>query len=431
MPITDLARWNTTTGTWSQLGSGIDSAGVFAIAVDGNEVYVGYYGSPGGRLVAPHVAKWNSATNIWSPLGAGMNNAVQAIDIGVDGVYVGGNFTTAGGKPSNHIGLWHAAMTTPPRGSISGRVTGSNSSPVAGARVQVCPSAGGACLWRGTTDAQGNYASTGLIDGQYLVTVYPPASSARLPGRVGPLTITNGAGLTGQNIHMANVQPLPAGTLISPSRTGGAGLSRVNWNQPVQLSTQGCAGGSASYQITQLSATLRSGAMTESPAGQYHAAFAALAPNVGYARGRITLQCPSGVALAADTIIDFDLYIEPAGTVRTVQGAPLAGATVTLYYYDSTTGSFNAVPDGDAIMAPVNRANPDTTDVEGNFGWDVVDGFYKIRAERAGCVSPDDPVQPYLETDVLVIPPPTVTDLDLHLDCAANAIYLPLIVMEY
>jgi hypothetical protein len=74
--------------------------------------------------------------------------------------------------------------------------------------------------------------------------------------------------------------------------------------------------------------------------------------------------------------------------VRALGGRPLAGATVTLYAYDAETGSFLPVPDGDAIMAPINRANPDTTDEAGHFGWDLSAGIYKIRAEKAGCVAP-------------------------------------------
>jgi len=83
------------------------------------------------------------------------------------------------------------------------------------------------------------------------------------------------------------------------------------------------------------------------------------------------------------------------------------------------TGTFTIVPTGDAIMSPANRTNPDTTDAEGHFGWDVVAGFYKVRAEKAGCVAPFDASQAYVETEVLVIPPP-VTDLDLRLDCGSG-----------
>jgi hypothetical protein len=68
-------------------------------------------------------------------------------------------------------------------------------------------------------------------------------------------------------------------------------------------------------------------------------------------------------------------------------------------------------------MSPQNRTNPDTTDTAGHFGWDVLAGFYRVRASRPGCTSPTDPATPHVDSAVLTIPPP-VTDLDLRLRCA-------------
>ena len=135
------------------------------------------------------------------------------------------------------------------------------------------------------------------------------------------------------------------------------------------------------------------------------------------------------MASTTDTAYEFDLYIEPDLTVRTLDGRPIAGATVTLYAYDAQTGSFLPVPNGDAIMAPVNRSNPDTTDEFGNFGWDLSGGIYKIRAAKAGCAAPSIPWQSFVESDVLAVPNHNATDLDLYLDCSKNYvyIYLPLV----
>jgi hypothetical protein len=126
--------------------------------------------------------------------------------------------------------------------------------------------------------------------------------------------------------------------------------------------------------------------------------------------------------------VEFDVDIDPSGTVNTIAGAPVEGATVTLYYFDETTGDFTVVPDGSDLMSPTNATNPDTSDAEGSFGWDVVEGFYIVRAQKAGCVSPDNSEQAYVETDVQVVPLP-FTDLDLRLDCGVNnaRLYLPLI----
>jgi hypothetical protein len=313
-------------------------------------------------------------------------------------------------------------MITPPSGGISGRVTDPGSNPVPGAPVQVCPATGGLCLWRGVTDAQGVYQATSLPNGQYQVTAYPPSSSYLLHATIGPLTIANGANLTGKDIQLQAAQLLPPDVSITPSTVDSSGVIHVRWKTTLQLTTQGCAGGSAGYQIIQNGAVLRSGTMAEGPAGQYTATIAQLYPNHDYVTFRITIQCPGGATQTAD----FTVYIDPSGTVRTIGGTPIMSATVTLYRFDDVAGDFVAVPNGDAIMSPANRTNPDTTDADGRFGWDVTAGFYKVRAEKAGCVSPNDITQPYVETDVLTVPP-AVTDLDLRLGCG-ESLFLPLVL---
>ena len=100
--------------------------------------------------------------------------------------------------------------------------------------------------------------------------------------------------------------------------------------------------------------------------------------------------------------------------MRDTSGDPVAGATVTLYRSDVPGGPFAAVPAGSATMSPGNRTNPDLTGADGLFGWDVTAGYYKVRAEKAGCTAPGGDA--FVESDVLTIPPP-VTDLTLVLSC--------------
>jgi hypothetical protein len=115
--------------------------------------------------------------------------------------------------------------------------------------------------------------------------------------------------------------------------------------------------------------------------------------------------------------IVFPIYIDPSGLVRTVDGTPIAGATVTLLEAASKGGPFTPTADGSAVMSPMNRKNPDATDASGHFGWDVVAGFYKVRAEKSGCHAAGSAAQ-FVETGVMEIPPP-VENLDLRLDCSA------------
>jgi hypothetical protein len=92
-------------GTWLALGTGTNGGGVSAIAISGNDVYVGgSFTSAGGVANTTHIAKWDGST--WSALGTGMDDGVIAIATSGGGVYVGGLFTTAGGVAANHIAKW-------------------------------------------------------------------------------------------------------------------------------------------------------------------------------------------------------------------------------------------------------------------------------------------------------------------------------------
>jgi len=108
---TNIAKWNMTTNTWSALGTGVDGE-VFAIAVSGNNVYVGGTFGQAGFVSANRIAVWDGS--MWSALGTGTNETVRAIAIGNGGVYAGGEFTEAGGctgavNGCNFIAYWNGA----------------------------------------------------------------------------------------------------------------------------------------------------------------------------------------------------------------------------------------------------------------------------------------------------------------------------------
>jgi hypothetical protein len=182
-------------------------------------------------------------------------------------------------------------------------------------------------------------------------------------------------------------------------------------NDPLTISTTGCSGGLATATLTGLEELgyVQSITLDEIPAGAYTGTFAPALTYHGLASISIAI---SGCTPA--TTITFELYIDPSGIVRDTFDNPVVGATVTLYSSQDSDGLFVAVPDGSAIMSPGNRVNPDLTSVGGLFGWDVVPGFYKVRAEKAGCSAQDGGA--FVETTVMTIPPP-VTDLELILIC--------------
>jgi hypothetical protein len=297
----------------------------------------------------------------------------------------------------------------PVGGSIAGDVT-IGATPLPSAPVQVCPAAGGQCLFVTQTGSQGHYIATGLPPGDYLVTAFPPAGTFVQQRTVGPVTLAANQTLE-VDVVLEGPVGLPAGGSLSPSRLGPGGVPSVFLHDPLDLGISGCPGGTATYAVLRPSGTtIVSGAMIEAPAGRYVAQIPPLSPNVGPAQIAVTIQCPDGT----QENIEFDIYIDPSGIVRTLSGVPVRDAVVTLFRSDGPTGPFVQVPHGSAIMSPSNRANPDQTNAEGYFRWDVISGYYIVRAQRQGCTSPTG--GPFFETDVLPVPPPAL-DLDLRLDC--------------
>jgi hypothetical protein len=114
-----VARFNTQTNTWSTLGTGSSngvSGGVLALAVSGNEVYVGGFFTSAGGVSANRVARFNTQTNTWSTLGTGSSNGVDSVVLALavvgNEVYVGGEFTSAGGVSANGVARFNTQTNT-------------------------------------------------------------------------------------------------------------------------------------------------------------------------------------------------------------------------------------------------------------------------------------------------------------------------------
>lgn len=138
-------------------------------------------------------------------------------------------------------------------------------------------------------------------------------------------------------------------------------------------------------------------------------------PEADLASGSVLVSwtCPTGgsganAAQFSESIVnenwgDVSLY-DPSGFVRdarTRRGIP--GATVTLLSSPAFSGPF-----GFADPLSVSpRVNPQRTDRRGHYGWDVPEGFYRIRVERFGYRT--------LRASRIVSVPPPVTNLHVRL----------------
>jgi hypothetical protein len=355
---------------------------------------------------------------------------------GVDSTYeydIYGDFAgsaSAGGE--RHV---HRTVTVPRTcGKIQGTTTWTaiegpevvSSGPEEGAQISACPSSGGSCQLVSSA-ADGSYAISNLLPGDYTLEARPnPAGPhADLPPQTKILHIPAG-GTVSQNFEFSTLLKPPAdgsssATTPSVGGTTEDGFPLLYWGDPIHLLTEtaACEHPTVTYAITQgdpLLVVLASGPMTEGPAGTFTALAPAVFPHHGYARVSFVVDCPGPEPDPQP--VEFDVYIDPSGFVRTVDGSPLPGATVTLLRSSSSGGPFAAVPGGSKVMSPSNRTNPDLTDGAGHFGWDVSAGFYRVRAEKAGCHAPGDPGRAEVETGTYAVPPP-VTDIELRLDCAS------------
>jgi hypothetical protein len=102
---TNIMRWNGS--DFQPLSIGVNS-NVNAIAVMGNDVYVGGLFTNAGGLTVSRIAKWDGFN--WSNLGTGLsgsgNFGVNALATMGGNLYVAGSFTNAGGITANRIAKW-------------------------------------------------------------------------------------------------------------------------------------------------------------------------------------------------------------------------------------------------------------------------------------------------------------------------------------
>ncbi|MCW5757427.1 MAG: hypothetical protein KIT54_09345 [Phycisphaeraceae bacterium] len=100
---------------WTVLGSGTNGT-VRAIAAfddgTGPALYIGGDFSQAGGQAASNIAKWDGST--WSPLGAGTNARVNALAVFDDGtgpaLYAGGEFGGAGGITAFRVARWNGSQ---------------------------------------------------------------------------------------------------------------------------------------------------------------------------------------------------------------------------------------------------------------------------------------------------------------------------------
>ncbi|MCJ7510620.1 MAG: carboxypeptidase-like regulatory domain-containing protein [Dehalococcoidia bacterium] len=127
----------------------------------------------------------------------------------------------------------------------------------------------------------------------------------------------------------------------------------------------------------------------------------------------LTLRINCGGTIITVTIGSLTL-IDPSGFVTdAVTSAAIPGATVTLQRLDGSTWA-DANPyetAGDPPSPKIKpQVNPQLTDGDGHYGWDVAAGTYRVVVEKEGYAT---------QTSASVVIPPPVTNLNIQLVPAA------------
>ncbi len=100
--VANVALWDGL--NWTGLSNGVGDT-VTALAYDGTNLYAGGYFTTAGGALANYVALWNGTG--WRSLGSGLDGPVSTLICDGSNLYAGGSFTTAGGVPANRVAMWN------------------------------------------------------------------------------------------------------------------------------------------------------------------------------------------------------------------------------------------------------------------------------------------------------------------------------------
>ncbi len=130
VPNTSLiARWNSATGRWSDVGAGLYGYGVYTLLRNGNDLYAGgQFSMTGGDAPVNNIARWDGSR--WNALASGLNGAVYDLAFWGGELYAAGQFFTESYEQFHALALWREGAWTllgdriSPNGEESYRIRG-------------------------------------------------------------------------------------------------------------------------------------------------------------------------------------------------------------------------------------------------------------------------------------------------------------------
>ncbi|MFA6576245.1 MAG: carboxypeptidase-like regulatory domain-containing protein, partial [Nocardioides sp.] len=268
---------------------------------------------------------------------------------------------------------------------------------------------GSSCSYTETDGAGAFHFAARPVGGQEL-RVWPATDDLFSGG--GTATVVAGQPTTMEPIVLESPQGMPSNVVLD-GQVGNGTVPSVYYDDPLPLTVTGCPGAASPTYTVVLEGQVVRGPLplTEGPAGTYQATIAPFYPDSGSAEIRTNVP-----AVCGGSPTEFNIYIDPSGTVTDQWGRPIAGAGATLLRSESFDGEFAVVPNGSSLMSPSNRTNPDVTNADGYFRWDVTAGWYKVEVDASGCDS--------ATTAAMQVPPEKI-DLVVKVNCPTAAAPTP------
>jgi YVTN family beta-propeller protein len=190
---------------------------------------------------------------------------------------------------------------------------------------------------------------------------------------------------------------LPPNVGVEPNN-GGSGTISIYWGNQTTYSYDSCdtaTGVDIKIHVEDGGSDI-TGSMTGGPSHWTYTA-APFYPRHGEATITYTVYG------CTQSTVSFNIYIDPAGYIYDIDtGERISGASVWLQRPDGA-GGWENVPTGESIPVAQPDENPQLTDENGMYQWDVLEGSYRVYVEAPG-YEPANSI-------VVSIPPPV---FDLH-----------------
>jgi hypothetical protein len=106
-----ICKYDTTTGLFSAMGSGVTST-VYSIHAINSDLYIGGSFTTANGITANRICKYNTSDLTFSAMGNGVDSTVYAIHSINSDLYIGGAFTTANGITANRICKYNISDST-------------------------------------------------------------------------------------------------------------------------------------------------------------------------------------------------------------------------------------------------------------------------------------------------------------------------------